>query len=1092
MQVSASSFGQRITLNAKNMALEEVLKDIRQQSGYDFLSNEGLIRSGKRISIAVKNATIEDVLEQCFKNQPISYKIENKTVLLKAKTPSFLDKLTEVFAGIDLFGVVVDAQNNPLAGATVTVKDGKRSTTTGAGGQFTMKNIPEDAILQISFMGYITKEVKANSNLLGVKLEQSTSKLDEVQVMAYGKTNRRLSTSNIVTVSAKDIEKQPVQNPLLALQGRVPGMIVSQTNGYAGSTVKVEIRGRQTLSGNFISDPLYIIDGVPMNNLEVGGTSNYKDGSTGIIQNGYTPTGGQSPFYNINPRDIESIEVLKDADATAIYGSRGASGVILITTKKGRVGPTKFTANVEQGLSTVTQRWDMLNTQQYLQIRREAFKNDNIKPDIMNAPDLELWDTTKYTDWQKKLWGNVGRQTNAMMNLSGGDLQTQFRLSANYGRQTEILTSKGSNQKGGLAFNLGHSSLNRKLKIDFGAMYTYTAINNTSTPNVVTLAPNAPDIYNEDGLLNYEPWSRAGLTYSYPFSGLETPSYSDTHLLNTSLNISYAIFNNLSISTNVGYNKSANANKAFGTIKSQDPSTSPTGSSFFGTNDNYNIIVEPQLNFHTKLGPGQLSVLAGASLQKNSTRGWSTFGFGYESDDFIESITLAPMSMSKENIGFYKYAAVFGRLTYNWEDKYIINLNGRRDGSSRFGSGKQFGNFGSVGAAWIASKEEWMKNILPSFVSFLKLRGSYGLTGSDKIGDYQYLTRWSKDLTGVSVLPDYDGTTPLVSTQAVNQDYRWQVNKKLEGALSMGFLEDNITLEAALYRDRCGNQLTQYPTPVYTGFGFVTANWPALIQNSGWEVSVTANVLRRDKFNWNLRFNGSRNFNTLLAYPNIENSPFATKLKVGESVNNIYVYHYTGVNPLTGQYTFEDYNRNGILDNISGQAPGLGYDDQYVRIDLSPKFNGGLGSDFSYGNLNLSCFFEFRDQMGIKPGLNPGQGLGFMSNVPADVIGNYWKKPGDQTKYPKPSTLADVNYNNYTNSDAIYVRSSYIRLSNVAISYDLDQKFVKKMGAETLKLYMNAQNIFVITNAKGINPDLQQFGALPPAKTYLFGLSLTF
>jgi len=1093
MQVSASSFGQRITLNAKNVPLEKVLKDIRTQSGYDFLFSETLINSSKPISISVKNASIEEVLEKCFDDQPIVYKLENKTVLLKAKKPSILDKVTALFAGIDIYGVVVDVQNNPLAGATVSVKDGKRSTSTGGGGQFSLKGVPEDAILQISFMGYVTKEVKANSNLLGIKLELSTSKLDEVQVMAYGKTSRRLSTGNIATVTAKELEQQPVQNPLLALQGRVAGMIVTPTNGYASSPVKVEIRGRKTISGDFVSDPLYIIDGVPINNLEVSPFTNYDSGPRGVIQNGAMITGGQSPLYNLNSRDIESIEVLKDGDATAIYGSRAANGVILITTKKGKAGDTKLSTNLEQGFSVITQRYEMLNTQQYLEIRREAFKNDNIVPNEINAPDLVNFDPNKYTDWQKKLWGNIGRQTAASMSVSGGDALTQFRISGNYNRQTEILTTKGSNQRAGLALNLGHATSNRKFKVDLNMMYTYSAINTTSSPGLTTLAPNSPDIYDAAGNLNFEQWRGApGSNLTFPFTDLEVPYFSNTFALTSSLNLRYQLLKDLSISTNVGYNSIENKNKGFYTMRSQDPISNPQGSNFFGTNDNYNLMVEPQVDYKLKIGEGNLTALLGGSFQQNSTSGAATSGLGYTDDDLIGSISLAPISVSTANIGYYKYAAVFARLNYNWKDKYILNLNGRRDGSSRFGSGNQFGNFGSIGAAWILSKEDWMENILPKAISFVKLRGSYGLTGSDAVGDYQYLTRWSKSPNFSNPLPNYDGGSPLISLQPVNPNYQWQVNKKLETALSLGFLEDRINLEIAYYRDRCGNQLTKYPTPIYTGFKEVTANWPATLENSGWELTLNASLIHTKNFNWTMTFNGSKNSNVLLDYPDLMHSPYATKYKVGKSINTQYLLHYLGVDPLSGRYAFEDYNKDGNVTQNSSVPTGTVDDDRYIALDIAPKFSGGVGNNFTYKSFGLSFFFDFKKQYFTDPDYNIGAPLGQRYNQSVAVLGKYWKAPGDQAKYARASTLQDLYSNNYFSSDATYKLATYARLTNLSLSYTLDSKLAKKLGAESVRAYMNAQNILVLTNQKGIDPDVQQFGSLPLAKIFLFGLSLNF
>ena len=436
-QVSAATFAQKITINKTNASIETILEEIGRQSGYDVFVGVKTLKSAKPVNINVKNAAIDDVLKICLEGQQLDFSIENKSIVIKQKQLSILDKVVAVFSATEVFGIVLDNENNPMSGATVTIKGANRSTTTNAMGQFKLKDVPEGAILQISFMGYITKEIKADGNLLGIKLELSTSKLDEVQVMAYGKTNRRLSTGNIVTITAKELERQPVTNPLLALSGKVPGMIVTQTNGYAASPVKVEIRGRKAISPNFVSDPLYIIDGVPLSNMELSVGSSYSSGSAGVIQNGFSMTGGQSPLFNLRTSNIESIEVLKDGDATAIYGSRGANGVILITTKKGKPGTSTFSVNASQGLSYVKQRYNMLNTAQYLQLRRDAFANDNITPTTANAPDLTLYDPARYTDWQKKLWGNVGKKTalltRVQLSRTRLPVEAYFRIS-NVGR----------------------------------------------------------------------------------------------------------------------------------------------------------------------------------------------------------------------------------------------------------------------------------------------------------------------------------------------------------------------------------------------------------------------------------------------------------------------------------------------------------------------------------------------------------------------------------------------------------------------------------------------------------------------------------
>lgn len=1093
VQVSAATFAQKITINQKNASIETILEEIGKQSGYDVFVGVKTLKSAKPVTVNVRNAAVEEVLKICLEGQQLDFSIENKIIVIKQKQLSFLEKVVANFSGINVDGFVLGSDNMPLSGATVFIKGGKRSTTTDALGQFRFKDVPEDAVLQISYMGYITKEIAVKSDLLGIKMVLSTSKLDEVQVMAYGKTNKRLSTGNITTITAAEIEKQPVMNPLQTLVGRVPGMVVSTVNGYASSPVKIEIRGRKTMDAKFVSEPLYILDGVPITTLELSANSNYNTGSPGVIQSGFSVPGGQNPLFSLNPNDIESIEVLKDGDATAIYGSRAANGVILITTKKGKAGPSSFSAKVSGGITAITQHWDMLNTEQYLALRREAFKNDNIIATPQNAPDLFNWDQTRYTDWQKKLWGNFGKTTNASATLLGGDGQTQYRVSGSYDRQTEVLTNSGSSQRGSLAVNLGHNSLSRKFRMNLNSMYAYTSVNTIATPGAVTVAPNAPDIYNADGDLNFAEWAAGNdkSTAAFPFGALANPNSSDTHTLNSNLKVDYDISDKLSISSRFGYNFALNNNRTYNTIAGQDPLTNPVGMSYTGTTTNGNLIIEPQLDYKASLFGGRLDALLGGTYQKNTTRTAATLGLGYESDDFIESVSFAPYKAINESNGIYKYSAVFGRIVYNFQDKYVISINGRRDGSSRFGPGKQFGNFGSIGAAWIASKEPWVRKYLPEVISFLKFRGSYGVTGTDAVGDYMYLTQWA-NIVADNPLLSYGGVPPLVSLLATNPDYRWQVNKKSEAAFSIGFLENRFNLDVAIYNDRCGNQLTNNPTPVYSGFPSVYANWPAVIVNKGLEFSIEANLIRTDRVNWTFTFNGSRNTNVLKDYPNIQLSPYATRYKIGKSINNIYLLHYIGVNPLTGKYAYQDHNGDGTIGINNSVFPGTGGDDRYVELNLDPKFFGGFGSSFSYKNFNFSLFFEYMSQMGLDPNYNTTYPLGSLTNQAAGVLGNYWKKPGDQVLYPKPSTLSDPDNSKFTLSDGQYKDASYIRLNNLSFSYTLDEKLTKKLGARNLNLSMNAQNIFVISKNSGIDPQLQQFGALPPPRIFSWGISLNF
>ncbi|HVU94330.1 MAG TPA: SusC/RagA family TonB-linked outer membrane protein [Puia sp.] len=1104
LHVSARSYSQTVTLSERNASLQEIFKAIHRQTGYQFFYEDALLDKAGKFSIIVKDAPVDEVLSQCLKGLPITYSIINKTIVVKAReepqttVPPVVgaDTAHHPTATVDLVGIVQDEKGNPLSGATVAIKGKEKGTVTNEKGYYFIKGAPAGSVLTISFIGYnnsyLTVDPVTRISLVTMKL--AVNELDQTVVQAYGTTSQRLTTGNIARVGAEEIEKQPVMNPLLALEGRVAGMVVTQTSGYASGPVKVEIRGRNTINPGFTSDPLYIIDGVPLTVLELGGMSSYQGGSSGFIQNGvFSPAGGQSPFFSLNPADIESIEVLKDADATAIYGSRGANGVILITTKKGKAGKTKFDLSLTQGMSKVTRHWAMLNTTQYLQMRREAFKNDGIAPTIGNAPDLLLWDTTRNVNWQDQLWGGMGQVTNLQTSLSGGDDRTVFRIGAGYTRQTEILTRSGANQRASVSFNLNHHSPDQKFSVALTTNFSYSLINSIFTPLAVLLAPDAPPIYNSSGDLNYAPWNAAGLGYNFPFNTLLQPYTSQTNALSSNLTLSYELVKGLTARVSLGYNNSELHNSGLRTIASQDPAYNPTGWAQFGESRNNNWIIEPQLNYRRFIGEGKLDILLGGSDQSTLTDGSGQLGFGYTNDAFIRSIANAPFVSVGENYGQYKYAALFGRINYNWAGKYILDLNARRDGSSRFGPGRQYGNFGSVGAAWIASEENWVKKALPAAISFIKFRGSYGLTGSDAIGDYQYLSQWatSGSVNGTPLVT-YQGITPLVNTHAVDQEYHWQTNKKAELAFDLGFLPDSrLLLELAWYQNRCSDQLLQFPTPVFTGFGNVTANWPADVQNSGLEFLLNAKIIKTPAFSWSASFNIGINRNKLRSYPAIASSPYFSMYKVGQSLNEKYLFHYTGVDPLTGQYSFRDYNHDGNILIDGNVSPGTVDDDRYIAIDLSPKYTGGVGNQFSYKNYGFSFFLSFRKQVGQNAFANNGL-PGTMFNQSPEIYNSHWQKPGDKAKFARFTTVGAFSDGAFGGSDGVYTDASFVRLSNLSFSYALPAGAAQKAHLQGCNLYIRAENILVISRYKGIDPETQSFGGMPPARIFTGGLSFNF
>lgn len=1089
LQVAAKGVAQdKITFTGKDVPLEKVFTAIKKQTSYLFLYNDALLVNAKKVTLQVKNASLEDVLSECFKDQPFDYKINGRTIfIINRPEPEKKDQsgVSGVPPGDEVKGRITNAKGEPLSGASIYIKRSGKFIITNAKGEFFLKNVALSETITISYTGYSSQTVKVGSktNLLFV-MQIADDELDKVVIQGYGKISQRLSTGNVAVVTAEEIEKQPVINPLMALQGRVAGLDIQQTSGYASAPIIATIRGLTSVDPSQVSDPLYIIDGVPLTVLNIGKTQNYATGSYGFLQNPglIGPANGQSPLFSINPRDIESITVLKDADATSIYGSRGANGVILITTKSGKPGKTNLDLHVDMGVKKVTRYWEMLNTQQYIEMRREAFSNDGRTPDIYNAPDLLVWDSTRYTDWQKALYGRAGKVTNVQVSLTGGNSQTSFRIGGTYTHATEITTASGADKRGAISLSLTHRSINQRLSITFSNGYCFTQSDMIQLPGRITIAPNAPSIYDSSGKLNWHGWNATfpGATGYNPFGSLLQPYNAKTNFLNSNLVISYEPFRGLTLSTSFGYNNAQSNQMALRPISSQDPANKPTGSSQFGNNSNKNWIIEPQITYNAPLGPGNLNILIGGTMQGTSTQGMYITGDGYTSDALLKTISNAPQKFTDENYGEYRYSAIFGRIGYNIANKYLINFNARRDGSSNYGPGNQFGNFASVGAAWIFTEEKWFKKHL-SLLSFGKLQGSYGTTGSDGGIPYGYITRWTSN-----GLRTYADMQTLIATQHANPDYQWQLNRKLEGSVSLGFFRDWITIRATYYRNRTNNQLLAYPTPMLSGFNSVLANLPALVQNAGWEFSFGGKGVSTKFFSWAPSFNFSINKNKFLSFPGLGSSPYRNNGRIGKPLNGLYVLQNKGVDPQTGQYVYDDKNHDGIISPNYDTATG---GDVYFKR-LSPSFATGFGFNFGLKGFDISIFFSVKKQTGINAlaqGSGPG---GFGVNQPVEVLAR-WRKPGDVTNVGKFSTMGAQDPNGFlSSSDIGYTDASYIRLQNLSLSYSLPESFIKKSGIQSFKLFINANNIFVITKYKGIDPEIQSLGALPPTRTIVGGLSI--
>jgi TonB-linked SusC/RagA family outer membrane protein len=1086
---------QTITLSVKNATIETVLAQLKKQTGISFFYDKEILKLVGKVTVQVQKSDLKTVLNLCLKDTPVEYSVVGNIVILvnkKAKknadgSPELMESL---FSQNDIHGTVYSSRGERLNGATVIIKRSHQGTTTKASGAFELRNVRTNDTLHVSYIGYAPLDVPvALQTEFVVMLKETNNELDAVEVQAYGVTTKRLAIGEISQVNARELERQPVSNPLLALKGIVPGVLITPTSGYSNAPVKVEIRGRSSIDPTSVSDPLYVIDGVPLIQPSIGfQQSSYQNGSTGLQQAGITFSGGQSPLSNLNMHDIESITVLKDAASTAMYGSRAGNGVIIITTKKGKAGKTIFDVSANQTINHVIGHYNMLNTSQYQQMRREALHNDGLVPSVSTAPDLVLWDPNRDVDWQKVLWKSA-RSTSVDASLSGGSELTTFRISGQYSKLKDVspLTDNNSNKTANISFNLNHRSLDQKLSVDLAASYGYNTAAQINLYGITTLSPNLPPIYDDNGNLNYAAWNAANIGISYPFYGLLMPSVSGSNLLNSSLKVGYQLLNGLNINLQLGYNMGLNDNSLTTTIASQNPLNNPTAQVYFGNSKTTGWAITPQIDYTRILGKGKLSVLLGGNLNNAVANGLTTLAFGYTSDQLTRSVNNAPLLNSLQNYAQSKYVDVHGSINYIWENKYIIELSGNRDGSSNFGPGKQFGTFGVAGLSWIASEEKWVKSALPSWVSLLRLKGSYGTTGNYPNVAYQYLSQWANTAGGTPMY-SYNGVLPQVPIHAVNQEYRWESNKELNSAIDFGFLNDRINLHAAIYRRRTNNQLAQLPTPLFTGFATVQGNSQASVQNTGLEASLSASLMSHSDFSWSVRMNFSRNKNKLLDFPGIEFTSYYATQKIGESLNNVYLYHYKGIDPQTGQRSFEDFDKNGIILQGNSQ-PGSNGDDRWVAIDLSPKLESSMLNQFRYKEFRLEVQLTYKKFTAASPYNQTGGALN--ANIPVDVFEDHWQKPGDISANPRFTTNATGTDSNFAASDGAYTNGSYLRLQNVALYYTLRDKLTRRLGMQSMSFIISMQNMITVSNYPGIDPELP-FGNQPQPKTLNGKILLTF
>jgi TonB-linked SusC/RagA family outer membrane protein len=1055
-----SCMAQRVTITAKEpLSLAQVFQLIERQTNYKVLYSSPLIADAPMVTLNCHNTPVSEVLQRCFAGLQLYSYIDKQSITISRRVA------TSESIYIPLQGRVVSVDGEPLEGATISLQDGPAETTR-AGGLFRMPVHALNSTITVSFLGYSPRTLLLNNaGFYNIGLQSATSTLDHVIVQAYGQTTQRLATVSITTVKGSELTDQPVSSVLAALEGRVPGLMIRQYNGVPGSAYGVLIRGQRSISQG--TDPLIVIDGMPV----AGGNGSLSTIGSGSAQGPH----GTAVLNDIPLSAIGSIEVLRDAAATAIYGSRGANGVLLITLKQGMPGKPKWTVDLNSGVTHVVPTSPLLTTQQYLALRKEAVTNDGSTVNEATIPENFVWDSSRYTDYKKQVMGKFGLMQEARVELCGGDTNTVFLISGAYHRETAVYRSPTNDDRTSLYGHLKHQSRSQGIKLDVSVLYSSESNHLPVQDYAVDqyLAPNAP-AFTKNGL---PVWMDSGLSFvNIPASaGSSYRATLDNLFLHTQLD--YEPLPGLTLKAVLGYNRILSDERSRQTIASQNPAGDPTGANYYTGNSYHSELAEALAEYKRRLGPGRLEALGGLTWQQERTTYSSLSQEGLSSD--LPVNTGSGVS-SQENQVAYRYAAILGRINYTLLDKYLLTLTGRRDGSSRWSPGNQYGNFWSVSTGWIFSEETAFKDL--RWLSFGKLRGSLGTTGNDQTGESPSAQVYN--LT--TAARPYQGLPGVVPVSFANDNLAWEVNYNSELALDLGFLRNRLLFSVVAYEDWTKNQLVYTSLASQAGLPGVVSNQPANVVNKGLEFSLTTHTVVSKDFRWLSTFLLTVPSNKLARWPSLGSSLYASKLYVGKSLNEFRGYHSLGVETKSGLFTFRE--TNGKLDLGAGG-------------DFDPRCYGGMGQNFQYKNWQLDLFFEYR----LENGMNPLVAL-YQQNPPGmeapSMLGNgpkewlsHWRQPGDKARLEQltasPTSAAFGALQNYVGSDAWVIHANYIRWKSMSLRYRLPERALIRLHVRSASLYLRGENLLTFTRFPVTDPETQDPRVLPPVRTLLVGAQLT-
>lgn len=1058
--------------------VERYLKDRNYTLGYPSRLEQLMPRVELQLS---DDMPVEEVFKQWLAGTRISYLVDEDK---RHITLIFRDTSTNGSLYRDLEGTVLTTSNEPLIGATVTVAGTTTSISTGRGGHFRLGMNGFTTKVIISHIGCATQTLTlSNKTPNEIFLPSAPEGLDKVIVQAYGRTSRRTNTGDIHVVGGVDSMADPSGSLQDAIEARVPGLFISEANGTAGSAKMVSLGGMHSIQGNNL--PLYVVDGVPL----------AADGFLSPIGSGSAQgPGGANSLNFITPENIASIEVLQDAAATSIYGSRASNGVILVTLKTGKAGPLRLSFDVNGGVSGVVHTSPLLSTPQFLQLRKEAVLNDGLAVGPPTVPEnYSPWDSTRQTNFQRLTTGGTASIWNAGLQASGGSTHSYYLLSGQVHQETTVFPGETSDDRRSLYSYLHTQTDNGKLQFNFSGMYSSESnhLPVADFSQYALLAPDAPAFTNAAGQPQW------GLP---PLSFVNIPALTNNDYLGNvysvfgHLQVVYRPDDHFSFEESLGYNGVLTTEQASRRLAGQDPNSFPIGVVNLAHNQYTQSITETIGRWTDVVGPGRLEGLLGVDWQQRNTAYNSLQSIGFPNDMSLNAGIGATSFVPMSNKLSYRYAAAFGRANYNVANKYLLTASWRRDGSSRLGDQAPYGNFWAVGGAWVFTEEPWMSKDT-SILNFGKIRASYGTTGNEPDLDDQYEEVYTQSPSSRG----YQGQQGLQPLTLANPQLHWELNYREELALDLELLHHRLWLSAAAYRSWTANQVINTTVGPVAGLPRVLMNVPGIdVENRALEFEIQVNQLRIGPLHWTSSLVLTLPRNRLAAWPGLDATIYATTYTIGHSLSSSKSFHWTGVDPKTGYYTFQTNNPSG-QPGVSDEVPNAG---------LDPLYYAGWSHTLRMGSWQLDILLDYRRQRGYSPlvvldqqlsqlrPMGPGsQGLLQLSNGPVEWL-DHWRKTGDRSRQQRVSsgedTVAADRLYDYMSSDAWSIDASYLRLRSATLSWHLPAGVIKRWKIQDGSVYLRGQNLLTLTRFPVSDPETQDPRVLPPMRTVVAGMRISF